>query len=576
MLNASDTIAAAETARAPARRGKHSLNRKLTLIVVASVMAASLVISIGAVWQEAQRHTQGKITYLEATASVFAAASSEAVAESNARDALMTLRGIGRSPDIVYARINRADGAVLAEIGSGVTLDSDARFDGDTSANGSLLDALKSHSIQVSTPIVKSGVEVGSVTLVADNSDLAPRLMETLVQTLLGALAALLVAVLVAARLQLWVVRPLLNLTRMVREIGHTLDYSVRLKVESDDEVGDLCNGVNTMLGEIMDRERRIIELAQHDAETDLPNRLAFEATLAERLAKQREGRMLAVAAIGVDRFQYVRGVIGYHYANDMLSEVGTRALMYGPVAARISTDVIALVFEARSLAHAEEIGAMIVTEVEAPMLLGADPIDIGARVGLAMAPLHGAEPQALIERASIGLDQARAGRAKVAVFDEVAYEETARNLSMMNDMMRSLGNGEMKIHLQPKYDLRAESITGAEVLARWTHPARGPIAPDAFIAMAEDTGNIAVLTHWVLRETIETQARLMTHGIDVMLAVNLSGRLVGDAEFVQAALGALREARGRICIEITETASIDDEELSLTHIQALIDAGAR
>lgn len=555
----------------PARR-KRSLSRKLQLVVVASVMAAVVVIAVGALAQQAQRHTQAKVSYLQATAAAFASAASQSVADGDRRAAQNALRGIGRAPSLVYARIDDAGGARLAEMGFGVSLDSDMRFDAEAGETGSLWRALGSGSIAVSEPIVQGGAPVGRITLVADNSDLWPRLIETLLQTLLGAAAALIVAVIIAARLQDWIVRPLVRLTNVVRDISLSHDYETRVDIETNDEVGDLCSGFNTMLGEIRQRERKIIDLAHHDPETDLPNRIAFERALADSIAK---GGNVLVAAVGIDRFQYVRGAIGYHYANDLLGELGARAVMYGGFAARISTDSIGIVASASSDAEAHALAAEIIAEMERPMLLGTNPIEAHVRIGFALAGEEAGEPQALIERAIIALDQARAGHGKIAMFDEAQYLETASNLSLITDMMRALENGEMRIVLQPKYDLRAGRVTAAEVLARWTHPVRGAVRPDVFVNMAEETGAIGPLTEWVLRATIEAQDRMRGMGVDVALAVNLSGRLVSDPEFIEIALAALAGAEGEIYLEITETASIEDEELSLRHINALIAAGA-
>jgi predicted signal transduction protein with EAL and GGDEF domain len=571
VLNAG--IAKSKRPALSARRS--SLSGKLQLVVVASVMAAVLVIAVGALIQEAQRHTQGKVAYLQATAAAFASASSHAVAEHDQRTALNALRGIGRAAGIVYARIDDGDGAVLAELGFGVSLDSDARYDADADAGASrgLWRTLTSNSIEVSEPIVQGGLLVGRITLVADNADLWPRLLETVLQTLLGAAVALCVAVLIAARLQQWIVQPLLRLTGIVRHISNSHDYKARVDIETNDEVGDLCGGFNTMLGEIQDRERKIMDLAEHDAETDLPNRLAFERAITERLA-QRRG--VLVAAVGVDRFQYVRGAIGYHHANDLLGELGARAVMFGPLAARISTDSIGILADAPDEDAARSLAGRIVAEMEQPMLLGPNPIEANVRVGLALVGVHANDPQALIERAVIALDQARAGNSKIAVFDDDRYQATAANLSLMTDMMRALENGEMRIALQPKYDVRTSSVRSAEVLARWTHSVRGNVRPDVFVNMAEETGAIGPLTDWVLATTIGAQKRLRAAGIDVALAVNLSGRLVSDADFIQSTLAALKGAEGEIYLEITETASIEDEELSLRHINALIAAGAK
>ncbi|MES1198437.1 MAG: EAL domain-containing protein [Pseudomonadota bacterium] len=556
------------------RFGKQSLNRKLTLVVVAAAMTAVLVIAIGALWQEARRHTQGKLDYLAATASVFASATSAAVARNDQHDALEALRGVAHAPDLLYARVATLDGRRLAEIGSGILLQSDVRLDdGDRTSYQA---ALFSRTLQVSLPIIQGGRVVGRITLVADNSDLLPSLGGTLLQTLLGALAALAVAAAVASRLQRWVARPLLKLTDTVRHISQSHDYSTRVEIETQDEVGDLCEGFNVMLGEIKDRERKIIDLALHDAETDLPNRLAFEREIGAGLETPRRG-VLAVAAIGVDRFQYVRGVIGYHLAGDLLGEIGSRVACFSArgMAARMSTDVVGFLIEAKDADDARVQATATLAEAEAPMLLGANSIDVNLTIGLALAGVHADSPQALIEHAHIALDQARATHAKIATFDENAYRKTASNLSLMTDMARALTNGEMSIALQPKYHIRDGAVTSAEVLARWRDPQRGMVAPDLFVGMAEETGAIGALTHWVLQRALECQARLVDAGLPATLAVNISGRLLGDAEFVDEAVELITKAPAQLYLEITETATIDNQERALLHIATLVAAGA-
>src|SRR5262249_33205522 len=153
----------------------------------------------------------------------------------------------------------------------------------------------------------------------------------------------------------------------------------------SDDEVGELCRGFNVMLAEIERRERQIIDLAHHDAETDLPNRIAFESDL-KRLLKSKQGRCLAVAAVGVDRFQYVRGVIGYHLANDVLGELGARALSVGAVTvARLSSDVVGFLIDAQNSEGVRIAAAEFLAVAEAPMDLGANAIEVTVSIGLAI-----------------------------------------------------------------------------------------------------------------------------------------------------------------------------------------------
>jgi predicted signal transduction protein with EAL and GGDEF domain len=553
---------------------KQSLNQKLALIVVAAVMAAVVLISAASLWQEALRHTESKLEYLSATAAAFASATSKAAADEDSQAALAAMRGVARAPHLRYARVETPDGRLLAEIGSGVSLDSDAKV--GASARATVLEALRSGSIIVSRQIVHGGRDVGRITMVADNSDLLPSLARSLLLSLLGAMAALGVGLTIAARMQRRVVRPLLNLTETVRQISQSHDYATKVNIESNDEVGDLCGGFNEMLTEIRSRESKIIDLALHDAETDLPNRVAFERDVAARIARGDVG--LAILAVGIDRFHYVRGAIGYQPASDLLGELGVRldAVAGGGVAARIGTDVICIAVEATDVDDAKARAGAILADAESPVRVGVNEIDVSLSVGVAVRGVHASTPMALIEQASIALDQARSTHSKVALFDQASYAKTARNLSLMADMARAFANGEMMIYLQPKLDLGSGEVASAEVLARWRHPERGMVPPDEFVVMAEETGGIGALTEWVLHETIACQRRLAAAGLAPSLAVNLSGRLLCDFEFVTAILPLLQSAPGQLVLEITETASIDNQEVALRNIDALAGAGAR
>jgi len=99
--------------------------------------------------------------------------------------------------------------------------------------------------------------------------------------------------------------------------------------------------------------------------------------------------------------------------------------------------------------------------------------------------------------------------------------------------------------------------------LIRWTHPERGPLGPDLFVVMAEETGYIAMLTDWVLRHAIEDQRRLRAAGHDLRISVNWSGRLIDDEAFTDKALALVAQASGKICIEVTETAVIGNPRLA-------------
>ena len=143
-----------------------------------------------------------------------------------------------------------------------------------------------------------------------------------------------------------------------------------------------------------------------------------------------------------------------------------------------------------------------------------------------------------------------------------------------MSEMLGAIGSGDIFIHLQPKYDLRLGRTTGVEALVRWRHPVRGAVTPDEFIPLAEETGHIRTLTEHVLSLAIAQQAALAQAGRNLAMSVNLSGRLVGDPEFAESCMTLAKGACGQLCLEITETAVIDNPALALQMIDRFVSAG--
>ncbi|HWA00005.1 MAG TPA: EAL domain-containing protein [Caulobacterales bacterium] len=345
------------------------------------------------------------------------------------------------------------------------------------------------------------------------------------------------------------------------------------VEVRTGDEIARLAEGFNAMAAAIQEREHRITRLALHDAETGLPNRLAVERRLQ---AGMGAGPRLHVAAVGVDRFAPVRGAIGYAHAETLMQRLGERigALAQDAPMGRLSSDMLVVAFLAEDESAARRRLRKLQVALEQPVSIDGQLVDIAVSIGVARAKPKDDVPNRLIERASIGLDQARAARAKMAFFDEASYGDPTRNLSLMGDMRRALANGDMSLAHQPKLNMRTNTIDGVESLARWTHPRRGAIAPDLFVPMAEDTGHIRALTDWVLTRAIAEQRMLAQAGRVLPFSINISGRLLSDREFSQAAMRQVRAAAAPICFEITETAVIDNPEIALDNIDLFARSG--
>ena len=337
-----------------------------------------------------------------------------------------------------------------------------------------------------------------------------------------------------------------------------------RVEIGTDDELARLGRSFNTMAEEIRAREQKITHLALHDAETGLANRRALEEKMAGLLPAIKP-RVLAVSAIGIERFPFVRGAIGYGLATELVREVGERLAQVidnGHVA-RLSTAVLGFVFDVESRDDAERILNHLLDPLEQPVRVIGNTIDVSLTIGTAVEGLHGDDVEALLERATIALDQARTAKRKHAFFDPVAYGDPASNLSLISDMLHALENGEMSVHYQPKIDFRSGQVAGAEALVRWRHATRGMMRPDLFIGMAEETGHIRALTDWVLARVVADQAELREDGLDFPISINVSGRLMSDLDFASVARGMITETGASICVEITETAVIENPEVA-------------
>jgi len=208
------------------------------------------------------------------------------------------------------------------------------------------------------------------------------------------------------------ITRPISVLNDAAQRLEQGEDAQV--PIETADELGRLAGSFNTMATEIRDRERRITHLALHDGDTGLPNRLALER-MVEALSDLPPGQAY-VAALGVHRFDHLRGAIGYALAAQAVRMIGNRLAGLAPASgvARVASDVLGFCLVADGPVAAEEEAQRLMAELEPPLNVGGDAIDVALNLGLAPI-VRGAGPGAAIERANIALDQARQGRRKVA-----------------------------------------------------------------------------------------------------------------------------------------------------------------
>lgn len=324
--------------------------------------------------------------------------------------------------------------------------------------------------------------------------------------------------------------------------------------------------------------ERRVSHIAQHDPDTSLLNRLGLEGEVAAML-DARYGRGVYVAALGVDRFASIRTAIGSSQASLLIAETARRLAGRLPQThvARVSSATIGIAMRASSI---EEAAQKLLHAREAfleAVALGASRVDVRLTVGLAGAPEHAYDARSLVERAQVAMAQAYAAKASFAVYDAAAERQATSSLTLISELRDGLTSGTVWLAHQPKLDLHTGEIYSVESLIRWSHIEKGPIGPDAFIPLAEETGFISPLTDWVFDRALVEQASLAKAGHDLNFGVNISARSLCERGFAERLIGmaaARNAAPTRVTLEITETAVMAEPMLALANLEKLKAAG--
>ncbi|WP_156491331.1 bifunctional diguanylate cyclase/phosphodiesterase, partial [Erythrobacter sp. HI0074] len=287
--------------------------------------------------------------------------------------------------------------------------------------------------------------------------------------------------------------------------------------------------GISTYLVErkaSSDGENRIAHIAMHDALTNLANRRQFtEALAGECNAIDSGGQPFALMMVDLDRFKPINDTLGHPAGDLVLQRIANRlklAARSGDIVARIGGDEFAIIaFGVTGVAAAAEIAERVVEVLSRPMVIDGNVVEISGSVGVALAPDHGTEPDALVQHADIALYSAKHhGKQTYRVFEPQLMEVIQRQRSLEAALRRASMRDEFRIVYQPVFCSAKGEITGAEALLRWTCPEHGEISPTEFIPIAEELGLVARIGADVLRKACKDAASWPAH---IDLAVNVS-----------------------------------------------------
>ncbi|KWK48450.1 RNase II stability modulator [Burkholderia stagnalis] len=337
------------------------------------------------------------------------------------------------------------------------------------------------------------------------------------------------------------------------------------------DEQFLICSGID--ITEERKAQQRLIELANTDVLTGLPNRHAISEQIKALLATDIDNslRQVGILFLDLDNFKRVNDHYGHITGDRLLKDVSgiiNGCLPDGATLARLGGDEFLVLFSHGTRPLLEATAQVILERLRTPIHLGLMEVYTSCSIGIAMYPQHGDTLETLIRSADTAMYVAKeAGKHTYRVFSLEMNQKVAKYMWLDTNLRKALEEDQFVLHYQPVVDLASGDVRCVEALIRWQSPDRGLVAPMEFIQFAEESGLIAPLGRWVMRTAAAQAADWKAKGIETRIAINVSARQLQDLNIVHQFASILDEtglAQGLLDIELTESCFIEDEDAAL------------
>jgi diguanylate cyclase (GGDEF)-like protein len=325
--------------------------------------------------------------------------------------------------------------------------------------------------------------------------------------------------------------------------------------------------------------ESRLHRVTNYDQLTGLPNRELFSEQAHRMLAECPDGKGATLFFLDVDRFMRINNTFGYAVGDLLVRQVAARlqsAVSPRGMVTRMGRDDFAILdCSAGTDAEARALAERVMETFMHPFKLDGREFFLTLSIGVCRYPHDGADIARLLVNAENAMFLAkRNGRNNYQVYVHDLNNTSAERLEMETALRHAVSRGELVLHYQPSVDVAAGRITAVEALVRWNHPARGLVPPDKFIPLADETGLIGEIGHWVLFEACAQARRWHDTGVSgLKVSVNVSAVQFRQCDLVQIVAEALaRTGLPPWCLdlEITETVLMQDADATIATLLGL------
>jgi diguanylate cyclase (GGDEF)-like protein len=298
---------------------------------------------------------------------------------------------------------------------------------------------------------------------------------------------------------------------------------------------------------------------------------------------KQQNGMMLAVLAINLDCVSRVDGLLGYAAGDALLEQITARlkaGLRPTDVLGVLGRDELGCVLpEIAGEGYALLATHKILRVLEQAFTVSEQQVLVSASLGIALYPEHGKSAETLLRQANLTMHEAKRSRIGFMVYTSKLEQMSQLQFEIKADLVRAIRDNEFYLYYQPQLDLATERITGYEALLRWDRSPDAEIPTATIITVAENSGLISSLTEGVLNTALRQYINFQRTGMDVDVSINFSARNLVERELsviVEQALKTWSVPPGKIVVEITESAMIEDEKKCLETLKKLKDIGVK